>query len=103
MRHLVLSFILLSISNISQAGWIIGSDSFTNGVLKVEKNLESGLIIFNRCESVAGECKEIAQREESTLDALVDYAQIAGSFFIHAAPTAMFSICLLYTSPSPRD
>ena len=92
MRQVVLSLIVFLVSHLSQAGWIIGSDSLSSGVLKVQKNNKTGLIIISQCEYKGSQCKELVQREESILDELVDYAQIGGSFFIQAGPTAILAI-----------
>lgn len=92
MNKYILSVLILTFSNISHAGYLIGADSINNGVVKIEQSLETDLIIISHCMSKNVDCKEIQQQKSSTFTEIIDVAQLGGAFITQVGPVGVLAL-----------
>lgn len=57
MKRLILTTLILSLSSLTHAGWIIGNDSNENGVLRLSKDVHTKVVKLEKCDNIKGKCE----------------------------------------------
>ena len=77
-RCFMLALIFSLVWSPCRAGWVLGSDSDTEGMLRVFRD-DNGTVVIQHCMDKEN-CEEIIRHDSTTFDQAVNYAQLGGAY-----------------------